>query len=171
MKIVRAKVEPIAKEVIGTLSEAKDVEIPPDRIPEAVLDVQAILDQYLRVDEEVWERAKDLVEQRGLTQKELGRVRRIVAEERKHQVGDEGIDWVIEQVLECFMVSPNFDEVYGTDHGMRKQIVDIMRRHLLEDDAIEQEVRSRLKHVQEGTAAWEIEYQKALGEVRKKHGS
>ncbi len=171
MKIMRNKVEPISKDVIGALLTAGDVEIPTDRVSEAELDVRAILDQYLNVDEEVWERAKDLVEQRNLPQNELGRVRKIVAEERKHHLGDEGIDWVIDQVLECFMVSPNFDEVYATDPAMRKKIIDVMRRHLLEDDALEQEVRARLKHVTEGTPAWDVEYHKVLREVRKKHGA
>ncbi len=170
MRLTRTKVEPIAKEVIGSLVAGGDIEVAQDRVSEAELDVRAILGNYLRVDEEVWERAKDLVAQRGIPQNELGRVRKIVSEERKHALGDDGIDWLIDQILECFMMSPNVDEVYADDPSMRKRIIDVMRRHLLEDDALDVEVRKRIKHLKEGTPAWDLEYRKVLLEVRKKHG-
>lgn len=171
MKLYRTKIEPLAKDIIGTLNAARDIEVGPGRVGEAELDVRAVLDHYVKVEDEVWERAKDLVQQRNLPQNELARVRRIVAEERKHKIGDDGIDWLIEQIIECFLVSRNVDEVYSDDPVLRKRIVDTMRKHLQEDDALDVEVRTRLKHLQEGTAAWEIEYQRVLQEVKRKRGA
>ncbi|MFN7952279.1 MAG: DUF507 family protein [bacterium] len=171
MKLYRSKIEPLAKDILGTLNAARDIEVAPDRVAEAELDVRAILDQYVRVDSEVLDRAKDLVQQRNLPQTELGRVRRIVAEERKHKVGDDGVDWLIDQIIEGFMVSANVDEVFADDPTLRRHIHDVMRKHLEEDNAIDVEVRGRLKHLQEGTQAWEIEYQRVLQEVRKKRGA
>ncbi len=171
MKLYRSKIEPLAKDILGTLNAARAIEVAPDRVAEAELDVRAILDQYVRVDTEVLDRAKDLVQQRNLPQTELGRVRRIVAEERKHKVGDDGVDWLIDQIIEGFLVSANVDEVFADDPTLRRHIHDVMRKHLEEDNAIDVEVRGRLKHLQEGTQAWEIEYQRVLQEVRKKRGA
>ncbi len=171
MKLYRSKIEPLAKDILGTLNAARAIEVAPDRVAEAELDVRAILDQYVRVDTEVLDRAKDLVQQRNLPQTELGRVRRIVAEERKHKIGDDGVDWLIDQIIEGFLVSANVDEVFADDPTLRRHIHDVMRKHLEEDNAIDVEVRGRLKHLQEGTQAWEIEYQRVLQEVRKKRGA
>ena len=171
MKLYRTKVDPLAKDIVGTLNAARDIEVSPGQVSEAELDVRAILDQYVKVEDEVWERSKDLVSQRNLPQGELGRVRRIVAEERKHKVGEEGIDWLIEQVIEGFLVSPNVEEVYSDDPTLRRRIFDVMKKHLDDDNAIEVEVKGRLKHLQEGTAAYEVEYQRVLQEVKKKRGA
>ena len=38
------------------------------------------------------------------------------------------------------------------------------------DDDIDREVRRHLKHLSEGTEGFEIEYQKQLEMVRRKHG-
>ena len=35
---------------------------------------------------------------------------------------------------------------------------------------IDQEVRDRIKNLEEGTAAWEVEYNKVLEQVKGKHG-
>jgi hypothetical protein len=38
------------------------------------------------------------------------------------------------------------------------------------DDEIDREARARLKHLQEGTGAWEIEYQKTIELLRRSRG-
>jgi hypothetical protein len=45
-----------------------------------------------------------------------------------------------------------------------------MKRHLEVDEEIDREARGRLKHLQEGTAAWDIEYQKAIEQIRRNKG-
>lgn len=170
MKLYRSKIPFIAHDVVATLAQDKDIEVQPDKIREVELDVKAILEQYLKADDDVRARAKDLLEQRGLPATELGKIRKIVAEERSHKLGDDGMDWILNQVLEGFMVSPNVEEVWSDDPPMRKKMADIFRRHLVEDEDLDREVRGRLKHVQEGTPTWDIEYEKVLREVRQKRG-
>ena len=84
---------------------------------------------------------------------------------------DDGIDWIIDQLIEGFLVSANVEEVFADDPTLRRRIYDVMRKHLEDDNSVDLEVRGRLKHLQEGTPAWEIEYQKVLHEVRKKRGA
>jgi hypothetical protein len=38
------------------------------------------------------------------------------------------------------------------------------------DEAIDQEVRDRIKNLEEGTQAWDVEYQKVLEQIKTKHG-
>jgi hypothetical protein len=38
------------------------------------------------------------------------------------------------------------------------------------DDEIDREARARLKHLQEGTNAWDIEYQKTVELLRRSRG-
>ena len=38
------------------------------------------------------------------------------------------------------------------------------------DDEMDAEVRDRIKNLQEGTSAWDVEYAKALEQIKAKHG-
>jgi hypothetical protein len=45
-----------------------------------------------------------------------------------------------------------------------------MKKHLDVDDQIDQEARGRLKHLQEGTTAFEVEYNKMIEQIRRARG-
>ena len=51
-----------------------------------------------------------------------------------------------------------------------RRIRDILRRHMQADEDIDREVRRHLKHLAENTEAFEIEYQRQLEMVKRKHG-
>ena len=53
MKVYRSKIEPLAKDIIGTLNAARDIEVAPGQVAEAELDVRAILDQYVKVEDTI----------------------------------------------------------------------------------------------------------------------
>ena len=56
---------------------------------------------------------------------------------------------------------------FADDAGLRKRMVDILKKHMLVDDEVDAEVRRRIKNLEEGTATWEVEYQKALEQIKK----
>ena len=80
------------------------------------------------------------------------------------------IGWIINQVIEVLLRSPNIDEVFDDDLGLRKKIHDAFKRNIVDEDQLDAEVRARIKNVREGTADWDIEYQKVMREVKRKHG-
>jgi hypothetical protein len=41
---------------------------------------------------------------------------------------------------------------------------------MMVDEAIDQEVRDRIKNLEEGSSAWDVEYAKVLDQVKGKHG-
>jgi len=168
MRLYPGKVDTIAAEVIATLTQAGDIEVGDNN--EAQLDAAAVLKEYIRVDKELTERAKDILEIRGLPYAHLGRTKRQLAEQKDFGLGEEGLSWIANQMLEAFMSSRHIDEVFAEDAILRRKIKDICKRHMQVDETIDQEVRDRIKNLEEGTQAWDIEYGKVLEQIKAKHG-
>ena len=168
MRLYPGKVDSIAAEIITSLTQAGDIEVSDGN--EAQLDCAAVLKEYIRVDKELTERAKDILEIRGLPYSHLGRTKRQLAEQKDFGLGEEGLAWIANQMLEAFMSSRHIDEVFADDAILRRKIKDICKNHMMVDEAIDQEVRDRIKNLEEGTSAWDIEYQKVLDQVKGKHG-
>ena len=78
MRLYPGKVDTIAAEIINTLTQAGDIEVSDSN--EAQLDAAAVLKEYIRVDKELTERAKDILEIRGLPYSHLGRTKRQLAD-------------------------------------------------------------------------------------------
>src|SRR5690606_16730753 len=91
MRLHAAKVPQIASEMVKALVDAGDIEV--ESLDEVRLDVESVLNQYIRDEQEISDRARDLAAQRGLPPKELGRLKKLVADERKVKIGDDAIDY------------------------------------------------------------------------------
>jgi hypothetical protein len=68
------------------------------------------------------------------------------------------------------MQSRFVDEIYSDDADLRKKMRTIMRRHMLVDEELDAEVRTRIKNLQEGTSQWDIEYSKVIEQIKQKRG-
>ena len=86
------------------------------------------------------------------------------------KIGDDLLDYLLDQLIEMLMHSGNVDEVFGEDHDLRRRMRPVLRKYLEMDEALDGEVRGKLKHVQEGTSTWEIEYQRLMGEIQRRKG-
>ena len=107
---------------------------------------------------------------RKLPPSEFGRVKKSVAEQRGLKVGEEVIEYLLDQIVEAYLYSANVEEVYASDLDLRRKMAPILKRHMLVEDELDREVRGRLKHVEEGTPAWEIEYSKTLELLKRSKG-
>jgi hypothetical protein len=165
MRLYPGKVDTIAAEIITSLTQTGDIEV--SDANEAQLDAAAVLKEYIRVDKELTERAKDILEIRGLPYSHLGRTKRQLADQKEFGLGEEGLSWIANQMLEA---SRHIDEVFADDVILRRKIKDICKKHMQLDEAIDQEVRDRIKNLEEGTSAWEVEYAKVLEQIKHKHG-
>ncbi len=137
---------------------------------EAELDVQAVLKEYVRLDREITEKTKDVLSKRNLPYEQFGKVKRALAGEKGFGLGDDGLEWMTAQMIESFMQSPHIEEVFVDDSIMRRRMADILKRHMMVEDEIDAEVRRRIKNLEEGTSTWEVEYQKALGQIKRNRG-
>lgn len=168
MKLYASKIDAIAAEIIAKLSEDGDLEVSEAR--EAEIDASSVLKEYIRVDKELTDRAKDILDIRGLPQSQLARTKRQLAEQRDFGLGEEGLSWICNQLLEAFMQSSHIDEVYADDATLRRKVKDIVKKHMELEDEMDREVRDRIKNLQEGTADWDAEYGKVLNQIKTKHG-
>ncbi|MDB4963885.1 MAG: hypothetical protein JWP01_3884 [Myxococcales bacterium] len=168
MRLYPGKVDSIAAEIITSLTAAGDIEVSDNN--EAQLDAASVLKEYIRVDKELTERAKDILEIRGLPYSHLGRTKRQLADQKEFGLNEEGLSWIANQMLEAFMNSRHIEEVFAEDVVLRRKIKDICTKHMKVDEEIDQEVRDRIKNLEEGTQAWDVEYSKVLEQIKGKHG-
>jgi hypothetical protein len=161
-------VDLVAADLVRQLAQDGDIEL--SNGPEAEVDVQSVLKEYLRVDRELTERAKDIMEIRGLSYSAFTRTKRALAEERDFGLGEEAINWICTQLIETFMHSQHIEEIFADDVTLRRKMKDILRRHMMIDEELDNEVRERIKNLEEGTNAWDIEYKRVMDQMKVKHG-
>ena len=170
MRLYPKVIPTIAREVVSTLMQDGDVEVETLRIADAEMDMAAIMKEYLAAEERVNGATREALERRGYDHSRFNAVKREMADVRGFKMGDEGIEFVIDQMIEQFLISRNVEEVFTEDNVLRKKIFGIFKRHLDVDDEIDREARARLKHLQEGTSAWDVEFGKTIELLRRSRG-
>jgi len=168
MRLHSAKVPEISHQMVVALTSSGDIETESPK--EVELDVQAVLNQFIADEQDVSDRAKDVLAQRGLPQSELGRIRKLLADERKIKLGDDAIDYLLDQLVEMLMHSANVEEIFAEDFELRRKLRDPLRKQAAVDQEIDAEVRNRIKHVKEGTAVWEVEYRRMMDDIKRRKG-
>jgi uncharacterized protein len=166
MRLYGGQVAVIAEEVVRTLIRAGDLEIAAEHVPEVELDIQSVLREYIRMDRELTERAKDYVAKSGGSSN-IGREKRKFAKEKGFEVGEDAVGYIIDQLIETFFHSQFVDEVYSPDTDLRRKIAPILRRHMSMDEELDREVRDKIKNLEEGSASWEIEYERVLSNIKR----
>jgi hypothetical protein len=168
VKLYTGKIPTIASEMISSLVQAQDIEVLDGH--EAQLDIEAVLKEYVRMDREITDKSKDVLEERHLPYGQFGKVKRALADERGFALGEEGMAWMANQILETFMQSAHIDEVFADDVTLRKKLKEILKKHMMVDEELDEEVRRRIKNLEEGTQTWELEYAKVMEQIKRKHG-
>ncbi|NUP06553.1 MAG: DUF507 family protein [Polyangiaceae bacterium] len=168
MRLYSGKVKPLSDELVKALLAAKDIET--ERKDEVVRDLESVFNAYLAADKESTDRAKHLLEVRNLPQSEFGRVKKAAAEQKGIKTGEEMFDYLLDQCIEMLMHSANVEEVFAEDHELRRHMRPVLRKYLELDEALDAEVRGKLKHVSEGTSTWEIEYQRVMADIQRRKG-
>jgi len=171
MRLYSAKVPSIAQEVVRALLSSKDIDLEDAGAQkEVVADVESVLRSYLETERIVDDKTRDLLARTGRGQNEFGKVREQIAEHQGIKVGDETLDYLLDQVVAMLMHSSHVEEVYAEDIVLRRHMTPIFKKHMQADTDVDTEVRAQLKHLKEGTAAWDIEYARALEAVKRRRG-
>src|SRR5215471_4179323 len=157
MKLYPKIIPAIARDVIATLMADGDVEVETMRVADAEMDMAAILKEYLANEERVNQATREALERRGYDHSRFNQVKREMADVRGFKMGDEGIEYVIGQMMEFLLISRNVEEVYADDPTLRRKIFSVFKKHLDVDAELDREARNRLKNLQEGTPEWDIE--------------
>jgi hypothetical protein len=168
MRLFAGRVSPIAQEIVKVLVSSNDIEA--EHPTEVVLDVEAVLKNYLTMEKDVNEKTRELLERTSRGNESYSRVREQLADSKGIKVGDETLDYLLDQVVEMFGHSKNVDEIYAQDVELRRKMAPIFKRHMGEDDKLDGEVRSQLKHIKEGSREWDIEYSRMVEIIKRKRG-
>ena len=168
MRLYSGKIPTIATEVVQALRAGGGIDTEAPK--EVERDVVAVLDSYIRAEQDAVNSAKDHIASRGLPTSEFARLKKLYAEQRGIKVGEDTLDYVLDQVVEMLFHSTNVDEVFSEDHELRRMMAPIFKKHMAADEEAEREVRGKLKHVKEGTALWEVEYQRMMADIKRRKG-
>ena len=166
MRLYSGKISLIAEEIVRSL--VKDADIETESEAEVRLDIESVLKEYVRQDRAVLEEAKNRMEIRGLPYAQLGKLKTLVAKERQLPINEEMLPYLLEQLLTMLFHSHNVEEIFAEDHVLRKKMTTIVKSHLEVEGELDKEVRSKIKNLQEGTATFEIEYARAMDEIKRK---
>jgi len=170
MKLYRAKIPVIAKEVLDRLLADEDIEIEHERREEAEKDLSAIMEEFRRRDMDLRERVREHMAQRNIPYSEFRRTRKALADGMGHPMGDDIERFLARQFCENMLITPNIEEVYEADSVMYKKVLEVLRSHDVDERQIREEAASKIKNVAEGTVDYEIALQSAVKAEKKRRG-
>jgi hypothetical protein len=171
MRLYSAKIPSISLEVVRTLLSSKDIELEDAGAQkEVIADVESVLKTYLEAERAVDNKTRDLLARTGRGTGEFGKVRAQIAEHHGIKVGDEMLDYLLDQVVAMLMHSSHVEEVYAEDVALRRRMAPIFKKNMALDSDVESEARAQIKNLKEGTPQWEIEYARALENAKRRHG-
>jgi hypothetical protein len=168
MRLYRGKIETIAEDVIRTLREQGSIELESE--VEARQDIEAVLKEFLRLEREIVDDAKNRMEVRGLGYSQLGKVRSQVSKERGAPGQDEILPYLLDQIMHLLFHSANIAEIFAEDVDLRRAITPILRKHMEVDSDLDREVRSKIKNLTEGTTDFDVEYARVMEQIKHKRG-
>lgn len=170
MKLYRSRIPAISHAVLERLVNEGDIELDAENRVEAEQDLVAIMEMYLRRDQDLREAVREEMERRGIPYDQYGKTRSEVADRWGHPVGDDVDRFLARQFVENFMISKFVDEVYSEDREIYKKILDSLKAHDVDERALRAEAEERIKNIPEGSVERQEALNRALKEVRKRHG-
>lgn len=170
MRLYRAKVPVIAKEVIELLCNDGDIEVLGENREEAETDLVAIMEEFLRLDSAFRDRVRDYMDVRKLPYSDYGRARKALSEANKHPMGDDVQRFLARQFVEAMMISRFVEEVFEEDRILYKKVIGTLNKHNVDEREIRDAAMGRIKNVREGTIEFEIALEKAVREEKKVRG-
>lgn len=170
MKLYKARIKDIAKAVIDTLCNEGHIDVAPENRAEAQQDLVSILEEFQRRDNALRDQVREHMAAGGIPYENYGKVRNQLAESWNHPTGDEIEKFLSRQFIENFMISRFVDEVYAEDGALWRRTVDIIRSFDVDEDALREEAKGQIKQLKEGTVEYEIAFEKALRDVKKRKG-
>src|SRR5215470_11171018 len=112
MRLYPKPIPAISRDTIQVLVRDEDIEVEPLRIADAEMDLSAIMREYLTNEERVNQATREALERRGFDSSKFDQVKQEMADLRGFRMGDEGIAYVVSQLIEFLLISRNVEEVF-----------------------------------------------------------
>ena len=166
MRLYRGQVSAVAGELCKLLVDGGDLEVTSKNIPEVEKDIESVLTEFIRLDRELVDEARDRISDRG-GRGSIGREKEKLSRQKGIDIAEDPVGYIINQLIETFFHSHFVEEVYSLDRHMRKKMNPVLKRHMSVEEELDEEVRDKIKNLEEGSQAWDIEYQKAMGKLKR----
>ena len=170
MRLFGSKIPSLISDLIADLRRAELVDILPANVSEVELDIESVLKEYLRAERQLTEEAKDLAHSKGLDYSAHQKIKRQLAERRKFGLYEDSVGYIANQIIETLLHTRHVEEIFAEDNELRASIAPVLRRHMTDGSGIDQEVRRRMKHLEEGSRDWDITYQQTMERLRRLRG-
>ena len=170
MKLYRSRIEGIAKKIIKQLTESEHIEVEASNRLEAVADLEAIMIEHIKREHRLRDAVRERMASLRIPYDEYGKTRSRIAKDWGHPLGSQIERYLSSQFVESFMVSPYIEEVYSDDHTMKRLIQEILKEFDVDEGALRDEAREKIKNISESSPEYEIRFEQALREVRVRHG-
>lgn len=170
VKLYRSKIPQIAAETLDTLIKDGDIDVSFEKLEEARKDLAAIMEEYLRRDNDFRNRVRDHMAATNIPYDQYGKARSRIAEEWQHPLNDEVERFLARQFVENMMISQFIEEVFADDKDLYRKVIEVLKRHNVDEAQIREEAIGRIKNVREGTVEYEIALQNAIKEIKKRQG-
>ncbi len=168
MRLFSGKISGIVDDILVALIPTGDIEVTDKE--EVRLDLEAVLKGYVRQERRTVDEAKDRLEREGLGYAHMHKMRARIAKERGLPPQDEVLPYLLEQLMTMLFHSGNVEEIYADDIKLRKTITPILRRHMEVESDLDREVRSKIRNLDEGTQAFEVEYARVMDKMKRRMG-
>lgn len=170
MKLYRTRIPAIAHAAVERLCNEGDIEVDPPNRTEAEQDLVAIMEMYAKRDNDLREAVRETMERKGIPYDQYGKMRGELAEAWDHPSGDDVDRYLARQFVENFMISPFVNEVFAEDKDLYKKLLDVLKGFDVDERALRAEAEERIKNIPEGSVERQEALNRALREVRKRHG-
>ncbi|MFB6264541.1 MAG: DUF507 family protein [Bradymonadaceae bacterium] len=165
MRLYKGKIPEIRDDVYDELTSEGAIEVAPENEEEVKADIRAVLDEYYRVmNEEIVPEANDLKAEKDMS---FNQAKKEIADRKGVGVDEEAVGYLIEQFIQTFFHSNFVEEIFALDREIRKALAPILREHMSVDEELDKEAREQIKNEEEGTQAWEVEYQKVMERLKR----
>ena len=148
MRLYKGQIQMVSKDLLETLTEEGDLEVDPENESEVELDIQSVLKEYIRLDRELTNETKDVVAAEGGS---FGRTKARLAEKKGVDIVDDPIGYIITQLIDIFFHSHFVNEVFATDRQLTVHMKPVLEEHMSMEEELDEEVRDKIKNLEEGT--------------------
>jgi hypothetical protein len=164
MRLYKGQVPLVAEEITRTLTRAGDLEVEVANVAEVEMDIQSVLNEYIRLDRELNSSAREIQSQNGGS---FGRIKARLAKKKGVDIQDDPIGYIVNQIIDIFFHSRFVEEVFADDRALRKKLKPILEKYMEVQEQLDSEVRDKIKNLEEGSRDWEVEYEKAMARVKR----
>ena len=170
MHLYRKVIPKIAREIVRTLNSKGDILVDDGNLDEAELDLAAVMVEHCNQEDRITQEAKDAIARRGLPHERFAQVKKGLADARGVKLGDDGVEDVINHMIEALFSSKNIAEVFAEDTTLRKFFKEVLQKYLAVDEDLDRDARARIKNLREGTLEWDIEYERTVTQLKRQKG-